>query len=324
MIITRTPFRISFCGGGSDLHSFFEQEEGCVVSATINKYMYISLHPYFEPGQISLKYSKTELVDGIDQIEHRIFREALKQFGITGVEITSTADIPAGTGLGSSSAFTVGLLHVLNAYSGRTASKAELAENACDIEINRLGAPIGKQDQYAVAFGGMNFIRFLPNGETVVEPLSINQETTERLERRLLMFYTGRLHDANSILREQKANTKKEEGFEGLKHMCRLTRELKTSLEHHQLDCFGELLHENWLIKKSLASGISDLAIDSIYETAMRHGAKGGKLLGAGGGGFFLFYCDEDRQEELRKTIKLRELPFGFEKRGTFIIHLDD
>ena len=320
MIITKTPFRVSFCGGGSDLKSFYERQEGCVISATVNKYMYISIHPYFEHNCISLKYSKTELVSEADRIEHRIFREALKEYGVTGVEITSTADIPAGTGLGSSSSFTVGLVNALNEYTGKPADKACMAEHACDIEINRLGSPIGKQDQYAAAFGGLNFIRFLPGGEVLVEPVGIRRETLELLDRRLLMFYTGKLHDAGRILTEQSANMKKNDKTAGLKQMCGLARELKKALEQDNLDSFGALLHENWLIKKTLASGITATEIDAAYETAMRHGAKGGKLLGAGGGGFLLFYCEEDRQEELRHSLNLREMPFRLEHDGTTVI----
>ena len=324
MIITRTPFRVSFCGGGSDLRSFYEHHEGCVLSTTINKYMYISIHPYFEENKIALKYSKTEIVDNINDIEHRIFKEALKQFQVTGVELTSTADIPSGTGLGSSSSFTVGLINALNAYTGKYASKGEIADNACDIEINRLGAPIGKQDQYAASFGGLNFIRFLSNGETVVEPVLIKQKTMDRLENNLVMFYTGKLHDANKILAEQKANMVKVDKTESLKKMCQLAKELKQALEHQNLDALGEILHENWMLKKQLASGISDIAIDEAYDKAMQHGATGGKLLGAGGGGFLLFYCEKDRQPDLCKALGLREFPFRFEHNGTSIVHVGD
>ena len=323
MIITKTPFRVSFCGGGSDLKSFYEKQEGCVISATVNKYMYISIHPYFDHERIALKYSKTELVDRADRIEHRILREALMEYGITGVEITSTADIPAGTGLGSSSAFTVGLVNALNEYTGTPAAKAALAEHACDIEINRLGSPIGKQDQYAAAFGGLNFIRFLPSGETLVEPVKIKRETLALLDKRLLMFYTGRLHDANRILSEQSANMTKADKTEGLKQMCGLAWELKQVLEQNNLDSFGALLHENWLIKKTLASGITAPEIDAAYETALRHGAKGGKLLGAGGGGFLLFYCEEERQAELKNALRLREFPFHLERDGSIVIFRD-
>ena len=324
MIITRTPFRVSFCGGGTDLKSFYGSREGCVVSATINKYMYLSIHPFFDPRKISLKYSQNELVEGVDEIKHRILRETLKQFNVKGVEITSVADVPAGTGLGSSSAFTVGLINALGAYSGQNGSKGDIAKNACDIEINRLGSPIGKQDQYAAAFGGLNFIRFLPDETVLVEPLKIDVETLQTLERRLLAFYTGRTHNAESILVEQNRNTGKIEKAKNLIRMTELARELKGALEAGELDRLGETLHENWLLKKSLATSIADSRIDTIYETALRHGAKGGKLLGAGGGGFFLLYCEEDRQTELRERLGLKEFPFRFENAGTTVVFRDD
>lgn len=324
MIITRTPFRVSFCGGGSDLKSFYEKHEGCVLSTTINKYIYLSIHPYFEENKIALKYSKTEIVDSIDEIEHKIFKQVLGDNNLTGVEIVSTADIPSGTGLGSSSSFTVGLIHAVNAYLGKYASKGEMAQRACEIEIEKLGAPIGKQDQYAAAFGGINFIRFLSNGETVVEPLLIKHKTLQRLENNLMMFYTGITHDANKILAEQKTNMKKIDKTESLKTMCGYAYDLKKALEDQNLDAFGELLHENWLLKKQLASGVSNLAIDAAYETAMKHGAKGGKLLGAGGGGFLLFYCEDERRDELREALGLREFPFRFEYNGTSIVHVGD
>ena len=323
MIITRTPFRISFCGGGSDLRSFYEQQEGCVLSATINKHMYISIHPYFDDGWISLKYSKTELVDRVEKIEHRILKEALKEYGLSGLEITSTADIPAGTGLGSSSSFTVGLIHALDVYTGKHRDKAGMAAHACEIEIDRLGAPIGKQDQYAASFGGLNLIRFLTDGSTLVEPVRIDGDTLSLLDKRLLLFYTGKTHNASRILAEQKANMKERDRFQGLAEMCELAKELKRSLERGDLDFVGTLLHENWRIKKTLASGISLPEIDDAYETAMRHGAKGGKLLGAGGGGFLLFYCKEDRQAELKEGLGLKELPFHLESDGTSVVFQD-
>ena len=324
MIITRTPFRVSFCGGGSDLAAYYEKHEGCVLSTAINKYMYISIHPAFDPGQIVLKYSQNETVDRLDAISHRIFRCVLEQFGAMGVEITSTADVPAGTGLGSSSAFTVGLLNALNAYYGKETSKDILAENACDVEINRLGAPIGKQDQYASAFGGLNLIHFLPNGKTVVEPVRIKSETLAVLERRLVMFYTGDMRDANGILAEQKANISADEKSAGLARMCALARELKAAAEADDLDAFGQALDANWRIKREMARGITNPDIDSCYSTAMANGAGGGKLLGAGGGGFLLFYCREEDQPRLRAALKLREFPFRFDQQGTQVIYRDN
>jgi len=324
MIITRTPFRVSFCGGGSDLPNFYENHEGCVLSTTLNKYMYISIHPYFDPDKIALKYSQTEIVDNIDEINHKIFRSALQQFNLSGVEISSTADIPSGTGLGSSSSFTVGLLNALNVYTGKYSSKGKLAENACDIEINRLGSPIGKQDQYAASFGGLNFIRFMQNGETVVEPVLAKKHTLEKLERNLIMLYTGDVRNANTILAEQAGNMSKRDKVEGLIQMCKLTYELRRAIETDDLDAFGEILDANWQIKKELANGISNPMINKYYDTAIANGAKGGKLLGAGGGGFLLFYCEEERQKDVKKALGLQELPFEFEHYGTSVIFVGE
>ncbi len=324
MIITRTPFRVSFCGGGSDLASFYERHEGCVLSTTINKYMYISIHPFFEHDKISLKYKKTEFVNEISEIDHPIFKEALKQFNLSGVEISSTADIPSGTGLGSSSAFTVGLLNALNAYTGKYVSKQDLAENACDIEINRLKSPIGKQDQYAVSFGGLNFIRFLSNGVTVVEPVIIPKATLKELQRNILIFYTGKMHNANTILKEQNKNTKHNDKFEALKTMCSFAIELKKCIEKGNLDSFGEILHENWMLKRQLASGVSSPDLDRIYEIALKNGALGGKLLGAGGGGFFLFYCPVEKQKQVEDALGLPRFDFSFEQIGTSIVYVGD
>ncbi|HWP98648.1 MAG TPA: GHMP kinase [Syntrophomonadaceae bacterium] len=324
MIITRTPFRISFCGGGSDLAEFYEKHEGCVLSTTINKYMFISIHPYFYSGTTVIKYSKTEIVNDTNEIVHPIFKSVLQQFGIEGVEISSTADIPSGTGLGSSSTFTVGLLNAMHIYAGKYVSKGSLAENACDIEINRLGSPIGKQDQYAAAFGGLNYIRFLKNGDTLVEPVLCKRSVKDQLEKRLIMLYTGDVRNANAILSEQARNMEKNDKVAGLIRMCELAEELKSSLENGDLDAFGEILDSNWQIKRDLASGISNTEINDLYDTAVRNGAKGGKLLGAGGGGFLLFYCDEDKQPQVRKALGLRELQFEFESYGSTAIFVGD
>lgn len=324
MIISRTAFRISFCGGGSDLPAFYEKEEGCVISTTIDRHMYVSVHPYFEPGQISLKYSRTELVDNADAIEHKILRETLKQYGIHGVEITSTADIPAGTGLGSSSTFTVGLLNTLHAYMRCSVSKEKLAEKACDLEINRLGSPIGKQDQYAAAFGGFNLIRFLPDGKVIVEPVRADSGTLHELEKNLILFYTGKLHNANRILSEQNRNTKTGDKTLTLREMCGLAKQMRIDLEEGRTADFGKLLHENWLLKKSLAASISSSDIDELYQKGMQNGAEGGKILGAGGGGFLLFCCKEERQKTLETALGLRRFPFRFEEEGSRIIFRDD
>jgi len=208
MIITRAPFRVSFCGGGSDLPGFYEKYGGCVLSTSIRKYMYLMIHNYFHKDQIVLKYSKTETVSDYSQIEHRIFRQCLSDFDIKGVEISSVADIPSGTGLGSSSSFTVALLHLLHTYKGEFVSKYKLAKDACDVDINKLGEPIGKQDQFAAAFGGLNFYEFQPNGFVSVEPIIMAPESYRKLEDNLLMFYLGGTHSASAILKEQSKNIK--------------------------------------------------------------------------------------------------------------------
>jgi len=329
MIISRTPFRISFVGGGSDLEGFYSREGGgggAVLSATINKYMYISSHRYFDPDKLHVKYSEAETVDSAAQLRHPIVREVFKQFGIdSGLEINSTADIPSGTGLGSSSSYTVGLLHNMYARIGRYVMKHQLAREACDIEIVRLGEPIGKQDQYAAAFGGLNVIRFNESGTVEVEPVHLRKELHKKLQRNLLMFYTGVRRDAGSVLGEQQENMAAIDKLAALKTMVGLVEELRIALYDGELRRFGELLHENWLLKRQLASRISDSGIDGIYDRALENGAVGGKLLGAGGGGFMLFYCEEEDHEKLRAAMApLRELRFKLENEGSKIIHVGD
>lgn len=324
MIITRTPFRVSFCGGGSDLPSFYERYGGCVVSTAIRKYMYLTIHRYFYKDRISLKYSKTEEVKGYDVIEHKYFKQCLKDFGIMGVEISSMADIPAGTGLGSSSSFTVGLLHLLHTYRGEYVSRYKLAKEACEVEINKLREPIGKQDQFAAAFGGLKFYEFSPDGFVNVEPIIMNPESYKQLERNILMFYLGGVHSASEILREQSNNAAAEKQANTQKLMCDIARELKAELQRNNIDATGELLHRNWELKKSLARGISTPIIDETYERAMNAGATGGKLLGAGGAGFMIFYVPEERQQSVRDALKyLREMDFEMDNSGTTIIYVD-
>ena len=324
MIITKTPFRVSFCGGGSDLAAFYHQHEGCVLSTSIDKYLYLSIHPYFYSKEILLKYSENELVDDVRKIKHPIFRTVLQDMDVNGIEIVSTADVPSGTGLGSSSTFTVGLLHALNVYKRSFCSKGWLAEKACDVEINQLGAPIGKQDQYAAAFGGLNFIRFHSDDTVSVEPIVMKAETYKKLEKNLLMFYTGIKHDANKILAVQKKNMMDEEKINNLLQMTSLANEMKIALEKNDLTSFAEILDANWHLKRTLAKGVTSSVIDDIYEKALQHGASGGKLLGAGGGGFLLFYCEAERQGELRQSLNLEEFPFHFEHDGTSIVYIGD
>ena len=324
MLITKTPFRVSFCGGGSDLAAFYETYGGCVLSTSINKYMYLSIHPYFNETQTLLKYSENELVNDLSEIRHKIFHQVLCDLGVSGVEISSTADVPGGTGLGSSSTFTVGLLHTLYCYKGKFVSKARLAAEACEVEIEKLGAPIGKQDQYAAALGGLNFIRFNKDGSVSASPVMMQAETYKTLEKNLLMFYTGTTRSPNEILGEQKKNMTRDAQNENLLQMCRLAEQMKEALERDDLSGFGSILHESWELKKTLAGGISNPQIDAAYERAMQSGALGGKLLGAGGGGFLLFYCEPQRQEELRSRIGLKEFAFRFERDGTSVVYIGD
>lgn len=324
MIITKTPFRVSFCGGGSDMANFYEKYGGCVLSTSINKYCYISIHPYFNENQTLLKYSENELVDSSDQIKHRIFRQVLTDMGIHGVEISSTADIPGGTGLGSSSTFTVGLLNTLNCYNGKFVSKDKLAKLACEVEIEKLGNPIGKQDQYGAALGGLNLIKFNQDGSVSHEPILMEGKTYKELQKNLLMFYTGTTRSANTILAEQTKNITSEDKAKNLLKMCGLAKDMKVALENNDISSFGRILDEGWQLKKELASGIANPAIDEAYEIAMKNGALGGKLLGAGGGGFLLFYCEEEKQDQLKKAIGLRELDFSFERDGTSVIYIGD
>lgn len=324
MIITKTPFRISFCGGGSDLPAFYRRHGGCVLSTSINKYMYISLHPYFDEGKISLKYSANEVVDDAKEVHHTIFRQVLSDMDIKGVEIVSTADVPSGTGLGSSSSFTVGLLHTLHGYLGQYVSKQELAKEACIVEIEKIGNPIGKQDQYAAACGGLNYISFHEDDTVSVEPVIMRKETSDALQENLIMFYTGVKHDANEILAEQSRKTTESDKERSLLRMCEFAKEMKCALEKNELGDFGRLLHENWLLKKELASGVSNASIDALYETGMKNGAAGGKLLGAGGGGFLLFYCEKYKQKRLVEALHLRPFDFRFDRDGTSIVYIGD
>lgn len=324
MIITRAPFRVSFCGGGSDLPSFYEKYGGCVLSTTIRKYMYLTIHNYFDKDKIVLKYSKTEVVDDYEQIEHRIFKQCLKDFDIKGVELSSMADIPAGTGLGSSSTFTVALIQLLNTYKGKYKSKYKLAKDACNVEIGKLGEPIGKQDQFAAAFGGLKFYEFMPNGFVNVEPIIMAPESYKKLEDNILMFYLGGTHSASAILKEQSQNVKAADKAAIQKQMCDITRNLKKELQNNNIDAMGELLHQNWILKKSLASGITNSLIDEVYDKALSAGATGGKLLGAGGAGFMIFYVPEDRHEAVRTALSnLREMEFEMDNSGASIVMTD-
>ncbi|MBP7496400.1 MAG: GHMP kinase [Bacteroidales bacterium] len=326
MIITRTPFRISFVGGGSDLKSFYSKESGAVLSTSINKYMYISSHKFFDKDKLRVKYSKTETVSEIDDIDHPILKNVLKHFKINGgIEISSIADIHSGTGMGSSSAFTVGLLHNLYVVKRNYVSKETLAKEACRFEIDVLKEPIGKQDQYAAAFGGLNIIHFLTNDTVIVEPLYIKRELIQSLQDNLILFYVGKQRKASDILSEQKKNIEQQEMFNIQKAMVKLVFDLKDCLYNERLDDFGKILHENWILKQKLASKISNPEINDIYKTALSAGATGGKLLGAGGGGFMLFYANKALHKKIVNALKsLNNYKFQFETDGSKLIYYGD
>ncbi len=324
MIITRTPLRVSFAGGGTDLPSYYERFGGAVLSTAINKYIYLSMHPFFNSGYF-LKYSNVEHAATVNEIKHPIIREVFRLYGIEGVDFSSSADIPSGNGLSSSSAFTTGLIHLCNAYKELYKTKEEIAAEACKVEIEILKEPIGKQDQYACACGGLNFIQFSPNGEVTVEKLYLTTDGYHRLENNLLMFYTGVTRSASAVLSEQKKNTEHDaKKLENLHQMVKLAHSLRESLLKNNIDAMGEILHQGWLLKREMASKITNPQIDEWYERAMKAGAVGGKLLGAGGGGFLLFYVQEQNHQRVRNALSdLKEMPFTFDTRGTSIIHFN-
>jgi D-glycero-alpha-D-manno-heptose-7-phosphate kinase len=325
MIITRTPFRISFAGGGSDLPSFYRKNEGAVLSTTIDKYMFIAVHSFFDAKKIQLKYSRTELVSSFDDIQHPILHEVLKMYNISGVDINSIADIPSGTGLGSSSSFTVGLIHALNAYQGKFIAQEQLASLACRIEIEQLKEPIGKQDQYAAAYGGLNFITFYPDETVNVEKIIMSADKKRELENNLQMIYTGDVRSASTILQQQNQNISHLDKFSAQQQIVTLTYNLRDALNANNLDDFGRILHEGWILKKTLTDNISNSHVDTIYEQGIAAGASGGKLLGAGGGGFILFYCPKEKQEKFFEAMKAyRILSFKFDNFGSKIIYVGE
>jgi len=327
MIISRTPLRISFVGGGSDLPAFFEREAGAVVSTAINKYIYISVNPKFD-RRIRASYSRTELVDRVEELAHELIRSALQMVDIdAAVEITSISDIPSrGTGLGSSSAYTVGLLNALYGHRHFLAGAERLAREACAIEIDRCGKSIGKQDQYIAAYGGLKFLAFAPDGSVEVEPVLCDPATRRRLHERLLLLFTGLTRSADEILPEQSANIRCDPATRaGVSSMAGLARQMRDALNRNDLNGFGEVLHANWEAKRRLASGIATAGIDAWYDTARAHGAVGGKLLGAGGGGFLLLDAPPPRHADICRALPdLRPIPFRFEPHGSRIIYVEE
>lgn len=320
MIITRTPLRISFTGGGTDLPAFYKNGYGAVVSTSIDKYIYITVNKRFDDS-IRVSYSQTEIVNHVDELKHDIARECLRMVGIPGgIEITSIADIPSGTGLGSSSSFAVGLLNALYTYVGERLSAGELAKRACQIEINVLGHPIGKQDQYAAAYGGVNYFTFERSGDVQREKILASDNDLRNMNRKLMMFYTGIRRSADGILSRQSQETKNK--MEVLMFMRDQANRMRDGLVQKGFTPdFAKMLDEAWQKKKSITAGISNPEIDELYQKAISAGAAGGKLLGAGGGGFILLYCDEPYQPAVREALGLRELDFEISLNGSRVVY---
>ena len=322
MIVSKTPLRMSFVGGGSDLPAFYRDEVGAVLSTSIDKYMYICVNKKFD-RRIRLSYTRTEDVQNRLQVEHPLVREALDLVGIEGgIEIASMADIPSkGSGLGSSSAYTVGLLNALYAYRNQFASKEDLARQACEIEIDRCGEPIGKQDQYAAAYGGLNLIRFHPDNSVSVDPVICKPSLLQEMEDSTLVFFTGRTRSASAVLANQSAAMQTADRRVLMRRMVQLAFEMKEQLELGTLDNFGDLLDENWRLKAQLTAGISDPQIDAWYTKGMNNGALGGKLLGAGNGGFMMFYAPKDQHAKISLALAdLEPVKFRFDRTGAQIV----
>ncbi len=326
MIMSRTPLRISFCGGGTDIKDYYEKFGGAVVSTAINKHAYIIANERSD-GEIWLKYSKSEIVKNVNEIEHNLLREGLKTAGVVkGIEIASMADMPLkGSGLGGSCSFTVGLMNALYAMQGKYKSPTELAEIAAEVEIDRVGAPIGKQDQYAAAFGGLNLIEFNKDSTVSITPVVFKKETKNELEQNLIAFFTGITRDTGSVLGEQKKNMAQEAKQQAMHKMKELAYRTFDALTSDDLTEFGRLLHENWELKKGLASNITNESIEHYYRRGIEAGALGGKLCGAGAGGYLVFYCGAAKQNALRKALsELREMHFRLEHEGSRIIYAGD
>lgn len=326
MILSRTPMRISFAGGGTDLAAFYRREPGCVVSSTIDKYVYIAVNRKFD-GRVRASYSVTEIVEEAAELRHELIRHALDLTGIRrAIEVVSISDVPAeGSGLGASSAYTVGLLNALYAYKGLAIDAERLAREACHIEIERCGKPIGKQDQYIAAFGGLRTIRFYPDGSVVSETLACSPESRRRLEAGLLLLHTRLRRSSDAILEQQTERTETSEAARGLlREMCRLAEQLRLAVLNDDLTAFGEILDEGWRRKRRLAEGISNDRIDDWYARARRAGALGGKLAGAGGGGFLLLFAPPEKHPAILQALpELPPVPFRLEPHGSRIVHSD-
>ncbi|HAL32237.1 MAG TPA: galactokinase [Lachnospiraceae bacterium] len=325
MIIVRSPLRISLGGGGTDLPSYYEENEGFLLTAAINKFVYITMHENFM-DEILVKYSKTENVRDVNDIRHPIFRECIKMLGLQdeSFEIQSMADIPAGTGLGSSSSFTTALLKCLHEYKGELVGTEELAREACEIEMVRLKEPIGKQDQYIAAYGGIRAMWFHKDGSVTVEPVNMSRETLYNLEDNLVLYFTGFERSASQILKEQDDRTKASDSDmkSNLDMVKQMGLDTKQVFEKGDLRAFADIMNHHWEIKKKRSGQMSNPRIDEWYEYAMKHGALGGKLIGAGGGGFLMFYAeDKVGLREAMKSTGMKEVRFRFEKQGTRLVY---
>ena len=322
MIVSCAPFRVSFAGGGSDLASFYRKRRGAVLSCAIAKYSFIVVHPFFNASKYHLKYTRTELVDRIEDVQHPILREALRMQAIEpGLEIVSVADIPGGTGLGSSSSFSVALINALYAHRRIFVPKERLASEACMLEIEKLGEPIGKQDQYAAAYGGVNLIEFERHGGVTVQPLLLPTATQSELEGNLMLFYTGTQRDARDVLSKQSVALESDESVASrMQQMVELAYDMRDILLAGDLDAFGRALHRGWEIKRTISKQISTSAIDDLYARALDAGALGGKIAGAGGGGFLLLYCPKAKQARVEEKLGgCQRLEFRFDWGGARI-----
>jgi D-glycero-alpha-D-manno-heptose-7-phosphate kinase len=325
MIITKTPFRVTLGGGGTDLPSFYREHEGFVLAVAIDKYMYLNVNTPILDDAIRVQYNRTELVRHVDDVQHTLAREALHHFHIeNGIEIVSVADIPAGTGLGSSSCYLVGLLNAMHSLTQTPTSPDRLAEEACYIELERLRKPIGKQDQYMAAFGGLTALHIEKDGRVKATRLSLSVELLEALESNMLLFYTGAARDATEILEQQDSHTKNRTNavVESLCEIKSIGIDIRDAIVHGNLHRFGELLDVHWQTKKRLSGGISTRQIDAWYELAKQSGAIGGKICGAGGGGFLMLYCEQNKPgiREAMRHAGLHELSFRFEFEGSKVV----
>jgi D-glycero-alpha-D-manno-heptose-7-phosphate kinase len=319
VIIIQTPLRISFFGGGTDFPAYYRAEGGCVLTSAIDKYIYVTIKERFD-DMIRVGYTRTEIAENVDEIQHELIREALRKTGVSkGIEITTMGDIPAGSGLGSSSAVTVGALHAMHMYRNELVTSEQLAKEACEIEITTLGKPIGKQDQYISVYGGLRFLEFRPDDSVTCERIDVDPSLQKHLNESLLLFYTGTTRQAASILTEQQQNIGQNSTI--LSEIKQLARQARYDLCNGNVEAFGALLNETWKLKKKLASQITNASIEDLYQRGLRAGAIGGKIAGAGGGGFLLFYCPPEKREPVREALRqVRELPFSLVNNGTRVI----